>query len=1195
MRGSVGGAGRPTSQERSHRATPMLPMSEILEMGRAFGTLQFSRTAWGCVMSIGFNPAPQKRRPVEPPSLVPQTNGFPYEEFRFSAIPDWYTEKAIEYYTGGRTLVEALVANALTGRNGAHQGNDYLTQHDAWWVSLYEEACSNGGWLLGQATLTGCSEPNPYIKLNTPRRDRNGKIIKYEGGAKQVASPLLLPVTWGMGIERLEQFCPQRVRAEYQRRFEASGAGENDFDEGWWDFVEQHPCIPIVIAEGGKKGMSLEVRERSSLVLRGIDNFFQKRVLKTDPLVPHEVCDRLLVKGRPVVIAFDKDDKPKTVKRVEAALDRIGRWLEKRKCKVSIASWDKELGKGIDDALYAIQSERGEEAARQWLSETISNANSYKSWKRSKNVERTLEKINRLNTLSFPIERATEGEYLPDLPPLRRGAIHVLRANTGSGKTCRIGMDWVKSWAKSNGMIPVLSPLNSLGKQTAQDWDLPHIHSYPTDEEGRHALWTDVNYRQGCVLCYDSLHRLPSWFFEKDGKPLPILLILDEANQGIKHLVEGQTLGARWGEIVGRFSAIVRHAIQYGAIVLSEDGIPDRAVEFVRSVATAGHEGEEVPVRAIDHRKVAEPWDVTIYEGSISGFRAELLSAIGEGKRILFETSSQIGGEILEREVAKRFPGKKFVRLDSTTNESGSFERFFAAPDEWLKEERPDILSISPSAKTGISIDGGKSAEGAYFDEIWGQFTSCDTDSAIQFLGRDRAPIPRHVFVPSFIPTSGDEAIGSSWATAARLKLNAEGLGRAIDLDDSETERTERERAIEQACIDYISKSLTVSGAQKSIAKDALVDRLERAGHIVTFAHPPHDKEVGASWKNTLDEIWRDRARYASGLEIDPEVHTRDWALKVLASSDAGREVRTKAQKVLWRDEFPGITFDDFDECYEAIYRDYGRMKRGVKMQAMTECPYKARYSESQAIADILGGKLRALHRLPKSSARALLLHHLGILELLDGESYSNTDPRAIAVKERALKFRNEVWYWLGLNVNDEQTPVEVCHKLLKRLGLERSKKDRPGAIETVGRPGKRGELRDRIFRVNLAYCAIRVRLLEAYRRKLSEAQLQSVSSICHQGNVYIQIEDTKPKIPIKTKSERDVEGLKWMLLDLATDESFDRGAMLDLTQGFSQEQKQKVWETLPPETRSTPNSSRKHDAVGGDEPEMGFGRVIRL
>ncbi len=1078
-------------------------------------------------MSLRFAPTLQKRRQARPPALAPQIDDCCYSEFRSSAIPDWYTEKAIEYYYGGRTLVEALTANALTGRNGAHQGCDYLTKHDAWWVNLYEEACSNGGWLLKQSTLIGCPELNPYIKLNTPRRDRNDKIVKYEGAAKGIASPLLLPVTWGMGIKRLDQFCTKNIQTKYQQRFEASGAGENDIDEGWWDFFEQHPKIPIVIAEGGKKGMSLEVRERSALVLRGVDNFFQKRILKTDPFVPHEVCDRLFVKGRQVVIAFDKDDKPKTVKRVGAALDRIAKWLVKRGCKVKIASWDKELGKGIDDVLYAIQSEKGEDAAQQWLDETIEYAKSYKAWKRSNTVKEALAKIYQLDRLSFPIERETEGEYLPQLPTLSPGAVHVLDATMNSGKTVRIGADWVKSAVAAGWRVLVLSPLNSLGQQTAEDWDLPHIHDYTTNKDSQNALWADVSSRGGIVMCYDSLHRLPQWFFERDGKPCPILLVCDEANQGIDHLTKGGTLGSRWEDIVGKFSAIARHASQHGASVLSEDGIPDRAVKFVRDAATAGHEGENIPVRVFKHRKKARPWDVTFYEGQASGYRRKLLLAIGSSERpILSVTASQAEGERLEREVSKRFPEKKLMRIDSNTNEGGAFRQFFANPDRWLQEHRPDVLIISPSAKSGVSIEGGKDIESAYFGSVWGYFSCGSLDTWLQLLGRYRPPVPRHIFIPPLIQRSSDEAIGSSWAVAARLKKNAEALGRAIGFDndaeidfddDVEIDSTARELEIEQAALDYISKSLTVSGAQKSIAKDALIDRLERAGHCISVERAPMDKEIAASWKETQDEIWRDRARFAAGLVIDPEIHTKDWAIEQLQKLEVSREVRTKAQKVLWRFEFPGIAFDDESECYEAIYKDYGRMKRGVKMQAMTEMPSEAKASDGAAIASILKGNIRALHRLPRNAAKAMLLAHLGILELLDGESYSNSDPRAVSVRERALKFRNDIHYWLNLNVNDEQTPVEICHKLLVRLGFEVDRKNRPGAIETVGRPGKRGESRNRIYRVNSDFNPTRVRLLEAYRSKLSGEIYEPVSAISNKNSTYIEIKDTKHQTPGKT------------------------------------------------------------------------------
>jgi len=108
-------------------------------------------------------------------------------------------------------------------------------------------------------------------------------------------------------------------------------------------------------------------------------------------------------------------------------------------------------------------------------------------------------------------------------------------------------------------------------------------------------------------MCPNSLQRLPQWFKQK-----PILLILDEANQVLQHLNEGDTCGSRWSAIQEIFAAIAQHATQSGAIVLSEDGVPDRAVNFIKEVS-----GVEV-VRVFVHRKQGKPWNTTVFSGHIS-------------------------------------------------------------------------------------------------------------------------------------------------------------------------------------------------------------------------------------------------------------------------------------------------------------------------------------------------------------------------------------------------------------------------------------------------------------------------------------------------------------------------------------------------------------------------------------------------
>jgi hypothetical protein len=54
---------------------------------------------------------------------------------------------------------------------------------------------------------------------------------------------------------------------------------------------------------------------------------------------------------------------------------------------------------------------------------------------------------------------------------------------------------------------------------------------------------------------------------------------------------------------------------------------------------------------------------------------------------------------------------------------------------------------------------------------------------------------------------------------------------------------------------------------------------------------------------------------------------------------------------------------------------------------------------------------------------RTKLIELTGLLTLLDGESYSNCEERAIAIKAAALKWKSEIHYWLGLEIKPNQTP----------------------------------------------------------------------------------------------------------------------------------------------------------------------------
>ncbi len=1004
-------------------------------------------------------------------------------EFRQSAIPDRLTLANVTW-VNGNAAVQLLTEHAIAASQTVTSFVGVQAQRI---LNKYAFA-ADGGWVAFGCTIDGTTAAVPYFKPMNPRQAREFKgfgeipklkVVKYETPQGLQATSIL---PW------VDDETAQEIYTRY---------GVTPLEgETFWVVVWR--CnLPVAITEGLKKALCLIAHGTPAIALRGICNWHPKGETVLHPEIAHFATE-----NRKIYIVFDQDEKLTTQRAVRTQILKLGAALKKTGTQVFVCVWDGTRGKGIDDAIFSWGIH-----AQTWLQAILEDASDLKTYKRDAWTLKAIDMIARLNALTYPIERATAGKYLPALPPLQPGKIHAIDASMNAGKTVRIGEDWVKSAIALGWNCLVLTPINNLGKQAAHDWDLPHIHSYGTKPDEQKALWADVSHSHGVVLCPDSLHRIPDWFWNR-----PCLLILDEANQVIDHLTGGDTLGSRYSLILEKFALAARYAIETGAIVLSEDGLPNRAIDFMRTIST------NVEVRAFQHRKQGTPWNCKVFSGQASGYRARFLQAVQQGKRLLFVTSSQNEAERLERALLKEYPDKKVVRIDSTTNEQGQFTDFFEQPNPWLQSNQPDVLILSPSVKSGVSIEGNFSIQEAYFDSVWGYFSALATDTHWQLLGRYRPSVDRFIFVPNFILSSGDESLLNPRAIKRRLGLNSKSIAGVYELESllDEENRSELHAVIETAVLNYWTVSKSVSGIQKSIARAALVDRLKKAGHDCKSEELGKDTMTVELWRDIKEELWREQGTKLAMATVKPD-HTKTWALKQLDGLDVSLEVRILAQKVLWREEFPGVNFDDPDECYQALCKENGSMQRGALLQAKAENLAATKESERKAVEAVLKGNVRALHRLPKEYARSLLIAKSGVLELLDGEIYSNADPRCHQVKQWALRFKNEISYWLRLQINDEQTAIEICHRLLKKMGFERNKRDRPGAVRLIDRPGKRGENSER-FSIDLHFNPVRTRLLEAARRKL----LESVTSVCSPDqDPNIQINVTEPE-----NLSRETDGL---------------------------------------------------------------------
>ena len=904
-------------------------------------------------------------------------------EFRQSAIPDRLTLANVEWVEGE----EAVRIMAETKISQVQNNTSYLTIP----AQKVLERCAyaaHGGWLAYGCNPSGKWDGViPYFKPIKPPIDlKNGKL-KARKYPNPEGTPALPIQPW------VDDATAQSIYARY-------GVAPNPGETFWGVVWRCH--LPVAVTEGFKKALALIAHGLPAIAIRGIHQWHQKGTREL-----HEAIAHFATAKRTIYIVMDMEKETRKQINVRRETLKLSEELEKLGCQIRIPIWEWTLGKGVDDALY----HQGD-AAPAWFDELIDTAPTLKDYKRGNRIAAALAAINQMNRLSTEAERATteadaEDGYLPELPELRQGAIHVIDANMNSGKTHRIGQDYVAAAKAAGWFTLVLSPLNSLGQQTAIDWGLQHIHNLGTSPDEQTALWAMASQDGGLVCCPNSLHRVPDWVWDR-----PVLLVLDEANQVIHHTVQGDTIALRYADILTRFTQAAQHAVKTGAIVLAEAGVPDRAVNFIQTISGA------TDIRVFTHQRQNQPWRCQVFDGPVSGFRDQLLQVIGCGEKILFVTSSQLEARRLDIILKQAFPDLKIERIDGQTNEQGRFTQFFENPDSWLQLHQPNVLILSPSAKSGVSIEGNISAEDAYFSAVWGYFPALATDTHLQLLGRYRPPVPRFIFIPDFILNSGDEALLKPQAIRLRLAANARAIARMFNLDedgatDIPADRAELKR-IEDAVLAYLADAKAVAGNQKLIAREALIHQLEHAGHLVVSRKAQTNKAATEAWKKATEQIWREDADAFAHSQIDPAFHTPEWAHKTLNSVDASLESRIKARKILLRIDFPGIDFDDPQLCYEALAQNYGRLRNGVLLQAKAESLEGALEMDRAAATAILGGDLRPLHRLPKNYAKALLIARSGVLDLLDGEAYSNTDPRAKAVKQFSLKYANEIRYWAG-------------------------------------------------------------------------------------------------------------------------------------------------------------------------------------
>ena len=162
-------------------------------------------------------------------------------EWEKSCVDDQLTRLNVTALEGVCPSEYLLYSDALPRRNDGRVSNHILkryahTEQGGWW-------CSGIDLLTGEDDLWGCFKPC-HPRHSADQR----KLIKYEHPPKTPT---------GIFALRVPLHIWQRIAARYDLKILPQDIDQNQPDLGFWQWLVNHPCIPLCITEGAKKAGAL--------------------------------------------------------------------------------------------------------------------------------------------------------------------------------------------------------------------------------------------------------------------------------------------------------------------------------------------------------------------------------------------------------------------------------------------------------------------------------------------------------------------------------------------------------------------------------------------------------------------------------------------------------------------------------------------------------------------------------------------------------------------------------------------------------------------------------------------------------------------------------------------------------------------------------------------------------------------------
>ncbi len=573
------------------------------------------------------------------------------------------------------------------------------------WMRRYSH-CAKGGWWCNGLDPLNDWQPMEWgtFKPNSPAKNQDGKIIKYEHPPSVSTRLFCLRVTKEIWTQTASIF-----KAKLPKKIEVDRQGEA---LGFWQWILEKQ-IPIVLCEGVKKAATLLTSGYPAIALAGINSGYRaNRDLQGNTIGRNLIPDLLVFANRrqDLSICFDYEIVPRKAKLLDTAIVHLGELLQQSGCNVKVIRLPGPE-KGIDDFILA----QGIVALKELF-------------ERSLDLEADLAQSKRHSELTYPANLVMEYRYLQKLDLPTTGIVGIKSAK-GTGKTTAL-IPVVALAQEHNRPVLLLTHRIQLGRFLCEkigvNWINQQLPKQPSDSLG---------------LCLDSMWKLNpnDW----DGG----IIILDEVEQSLWHLLHSSTCKKKRLAILKTFQHLIARVIETGGLVIAQDAdLSDISIDYLKRLAS----NEIEPWIAINQWQAERGWDVYFYDSpNPTALIYQLEQDLRAGHKCYVTTDSRsgrYGSDTIDRYIKQTLKQledsytKTLVVCSHTTNTTGHPAVDFVSSINTQAPEY-DAVFVTPTLGTGVSIDV------KHFDRVYGIFQGVIPDPEVrQALARVRANVPRHLW-----------------------------------------------------------------------------------------------------------------------------------------------------------------------------------------------------------------------------------------------------------------------------------------------------------------------------------------------------------------------------------------------------------------------------------------------------------------